>query len=347
MYSSCSVYLNDMEKALSFDFSPFKGKSILITGASGLIGRFAVDCLMYLNRKYDYKITIVAIFSSPSSAESCSKDYGKDRYFHILIHDITHPLPEDISPDYIIHAASNTHPLLFAEHPVETMKLNVLGTMNVLELAVKNPKSRCLFLSTGEVYGEDLSKHQFKENDYGYVNFSLPRSCYPESKRAAETLCQSYKKEFGVNVVLARLCYIYGPTVKMSSSQASVQFLERALKHEDILLKSKGEQKRSYCYVADAVSALFYLLLHGENGEAYNIASRYAQICLRDFAEELARQAGVNVIVDVPPSEVERQGGSKVSNSTLDPAKLESLGWKSQFTLEEGVAHTLNIKREL
>jgi len=345
MYSNSSLYVQDIETVLKNDFSPFRGKTFFMTGTSGLVGRFLLDILMYLNINYDFNIHIYATFSSSKSAENCLNDYGASKYFHALIHNINESVKNNLVPDYVVHAASNTHPELYTKYPVETMKINFIGTVNILEVAKRNPKCRTLYISTLEVYGEDFSRKKFSEHDIGFVDFTLPRSCYPESKRACETLCQSYRKEFGMDIQIARLGYIYGPTVNLNSSKADVQFLCDALNYKNIIMKSSGMQKRSYCYVADVVSALLFILIHGKNGEAYNIASPSGNILLKDFASMLAKLAGVSIEFKLP-SEAERQGYSTVKNSTLNATKLEQLGWCSMFSLEEGIAHTLHIKRE-
>ena len=159
-----------------------------------------------------------------------------------------------------------------------------------------------------------------------------PRSCYPESKRAAETLCASYVQQYGLDCVVARLCYVYGPTVVPGNTRADAQFLKKALAGEDIVLKSDGAQLRSYCYVADAVRGLLAVLLSGARGEAYNVAARGGAHTIREYAETLARLAGVRVAFDLPP-EAERRGYSAVTRAVQNPAKLEGLGWSARVSL--------------
>ena len=149
-----------------------------------------------------------------------------------------------------------------------------------------------------------------------------------------------------MDVMIARLGYIYGPTVKLSSSKADVQFLNKVLHNEDIILKSSGLQRRSYCYVMDVVAALLFMLCSAQKGEAYNIANPKGNVCLKDVAQTLARLGNVNVRFEIP-SDVEKQGYSTVSNSTLDSSKLMQLGWRPKFSLEEGLSHTLQIKRDM
>lgn len=347
MYIKNALYIEDLKRVLEMDLSFLKRKNFFITGASGMVGSFLIDVLMQFNKESEEKINIYATFTSDKDLENRFPSYMNNPYFHSVILDITNPINLDIKPDYILHAASLTHPKAYAEKPVETMKINMLGTINVLDWARKNPDCRILFLSTMEVYGENPSQTGiFSETDIGYFDFTTVRSCYPESKRVCETLTRCYAKEYSTQVMTARLGYVYGPSVQLSSSKADVQFLNNALKNENIVMKSAGTQKRSYCYVGDIVSGILTILQNGKAGEAYNIASREGNISLKNVAEVLAELAKVKVIFN-DPTDAEKQGYSTVQNSTLDASKLESLGWHSQFTVEEGFKHTYLIKKRL
>ena len=185
----------------------------------------------------------------------------------------------------------------------------------------------------------------FSESDYGWLDPMLPRACYPESKRAAETLCASYAAQYGVDALVARLCHVYGPTFTPTNSRADAQFLRKALAGEDIVMKSAGSQVRSFCYVADAVNALMTLLAKGESGQAYNVANRNSVASIRQYAETLADIAGVKVVFDLPP-EMEKAGYTKITRAVLNPAKLEGLGWSARYDLREGLTETYNCCKE-
>lgn len=346
MYIKNDRYLECIKGICTEDFSGFKNKSFLITGAGGLIGSFVVDTLMYLNDAYDLSLTVYATFTSEASYQGRFKSYIYNPALKPVICDLTAGIPaEGIAADYVIHTAAACHPALFAEHPVETIKLGVTGSVNVIELARKL-QARLLYLSSTEVYGEGEDDETcFTEDRFGAVDFNNPRSCYPEGKRLAETLCHAYVKEYDADIVIARLSYIFGPTVKRGTSRADVQFLTNALNHQNIVLKSDGLQRRSYLFVADAAAALLKLLMAGKQDEVYNVANPQS-IRLRDFAAELAGVAGVKLEFG-SEGEIEKQGGCKVRNSAADPSKLMSLGWSPQFTLHEALDLTYRIKREL
>ena len=170
--------------------------------------------------------------------------------------------PSDIKPDIIIPLASNTHPLAYSQYPVETMLINIKGAEHALNLAVETGAT-VLYPSTVEVYGNAIGEDTFSEDYTGKLNLSTSRSCYTESKRSAEAMCQSFIAEKGAKVKIVRLSRLFGPTMLMTDSKASSQFIKKALAHEDIILKSEGNQLFSYTYITDAVRAMLHVLIYG------------------------------------------------------------------------------------
>ncbi len=336
------IYVSDLSRALDglSGLDALKDSAIMITGATGMVGAAVTDLLGLANDKLGLNLHILALCRNVERA--------KARFAHLscvepLACDLTKPLSELPRADYILHAASNAHPMAFSADPVGTMQSNILGTMNLLSHLAATGGRRLLFVSTGEIYGENPAvKDGFSEDSFGRIDSMNPRSCYPESKRAAETMCASYVRQFGADAVVARLCYIYGPTIAPDNSRADAQFLRKAMAKESIVMKSEGLQMRSYCYVADAAAALLTILLRGECGQAYNVANRNSEHSIREYAHTLAELAGVEVVFDLPP-EAERAGYSTVTRAIQNPAKLEALGWKANTVLAEGLKHTLEI----
>lgn len=336
-------YEADLRSAASDLKGRLDGKKVLITGATGLIGSFMVEMLVHLNENAGAGVQIYAAGRSPMGMRRRFGDLMDAEYFHYVPYDARNPLTMDFQADYVFHAACSAHPMAYATDPVGTMQANLMGTMNLLEYVQANPGTDFVFLSTGETYGENPDLPDgFSETSQGYVDPMNPRSCYPESKRGAETLCASYAAQYGVNARVARLCHVYGPTITPDNSRADAQFLRKAIAGEAIVMKSTGAQVRSFCYVADAVRALMTIMLDGEKGQAYNVANRHSVASIRDYAEELARIGGVQLAFDLPP-EAEKSGYSKITRAVLNPEKLEKLGWQPEYSLSRGLMHTYTI----
>lgn len=316
------------------------GRCVAVTGAGGLIGRYLMYALDEVSRRRDLNLRLTALCRNP---ERAAAQLAGTRRLALVPYDARLPLQHEFEADYILHAASNAHPTAFSTDPVGTMQANVLGTMRLLE-AARRTGARFLLCSTGEIYGENPDVDAFSETDFGSVNPMQPRSCYPEGKRAAETMCACYAAQYGVHAMAARITYTYGPTITDENSRADAQFLRRALAGEDIVLKSSGSQVRSYCYAADTVAALITILLKGEACQAYNIANPDCAVSIREYAEAMARIAGVRIAFDLPP-EQERRGYSKVTRAVLNADKLLALGWRPRYDLETGLAHTIAICR--
>ncbi len=336
------MYLRDVDRAIQAlpDVQKLRSARILITGATGLVGAFLTDCLLALSDQNALDLRLYALCRNAARAK---ERFGER--VNAIAADVSEAtaLPEC---DYIIHAASNAHPKAFSVDPVGTMLANILGVRNLLEHLRAQGHGRLLFVSTGEIYGDNPAiRDGFSETDFGKIDSMNPRACYPESKRAAETLCASYLSQYRVDSVVARLCYVYGPTITNENSRADAQFLRNALSKTDIIMKSAGAQVRSYCYVADAARALITILSGGESGSAYNVANRAAVRSIREYAEALAKVAGVQVKFETP-EDAEKRGYSTVSRAVQKPDRLEALGWKPLFSFEEGIEHTFRIIEE-
>jgi len=336
------LYQEDLKAILSVPgIDTLSGKTVLVTGATGLIGVQLIDALMLLGGDSSSKqVRIIAVGRSKSKAKDRLGEYFDRENFCFLEHDITMPFPE-LTADFIIPLASNTHPMAYSQYPVETIMANVKGAEHALELARKCDAT-VLYPSSVEVYGNATDSAPFAESATGKLNLSNSRSCYTESKRLSESLCQSYFSEFGVDVRIARLSRVFGPTMLSSDTKASSQFIQKAVSGDDIVLKSTGEQYFSYTYVADAVAALLYILLHGESAVAYNISNPACDCHLKDFAAICARIAGTSLTFDLP-SETERKGYSVATQAILDSTMLKNLGFTPRFCIEDAISRTVSI----
>jgi nucleoside-diphosphate-sugar epimerase len=324
-----------------FDLTKFENTNILITGATGLIGTIFVDMLNYLNLKNNLNISFFIITRNKEKAKLL---FSHINNINFIEQDILKPYDISIKLDYIIHGASNTHPILYSQDPVGSMITNIFGSYNLLNLAKQNPKCKFILLSSVEIYGDDnigLEKG-FAENDFGYLDCNNVRANYSEGKRASESLCQAYKSQYGVEIIILRLCRCYGPTLKKDDSKALSQFIHNALDQKDIILKSEGNQFYSYIYSADAASAIIYCMLNGINGEAYNVSDTKSDIKLKDLAQLIATEVNKNVIFQLPNT-IESNGFSKANVAILNSNKINNLGWYPKYTIKEGIHRTMKI----
>ncbi len=334
-------YLNEIKSySDKIDYSYLENKTICLSGGTGLIGSFLVDTLL-INSELNCKV--ILLVRNVEKAKSRFSLFNQDKRLKIVKADLLNEIKLDEKVDYVLHLASLTDPYNYAMHPVEIMNTNFIGAKNLLDLASIND-AKFLLSSTCEVYGKNENTN-IKENDYGYIDILEPRSCYNESKKASETLCVCYKKEKGVNVVIARLSRVYGPTMKLEDTKAMSQFIVKALNNEDIVLKSKGTQLFNYTYVGDVVKAISILLQNENKHFAYNIANDEL-ISLKDIASHIAKFANTKLVFDLP-DEVEAKGYSKSLVSSLDASLFnDEYNYKIDTKLFDGLDKTLNILKE-
>ena len=345
-----TLYLEDIKKVAKqpLPWDKLKDRTLLISGATGLIGSFLIDVVMYLNEEQGLNCIVLALGRSEEKAKARFSYCYESAQFQFIPYDINLPLERDDIGDvnYVLHLASNTHPVAYATDPIGTITTNIIGTQNMLEFAYKHHATRSAFASSNEIYGENRGDvEKFDEHYCGYIDCNTMRAGYPESKRCGEALCQAYIKQKDMDIVVPRLTRSYGPTLLMSDTKAMSQFIRKAITGEDIVLKSEGTQYYSYTYMADAVCGLLYVLLLGEKGEAYNIADEASDIMLRDLARIVADSVGKQVVFEIP-DEMERAGYSKATKARLNSNKLKNLGWKANYNISEGIFRTIQIIKE-
>lgn len=344
-----SMYINDIEYVanLPLPWDKLSGKSVLISGATGLVGSFLTDVLLYKNQT-GLSCTVYALSRNADRAATRFSRWKDESHLVFIPYDINLPFVRDDlgTVDYILHLASNTHPRQYSTDPIGTITTNIIGLNNMLEFACSHKATRFAFASSNEIYGENRKDVEMFAEDYcGYINCNTMRAGYPESKRCGEALCQAYKAQKGLDVVIPRLTRSYGPTMLMTDTKAISQFIRKGVTGEDIVLKSAGTQYYSYTYVADAVSGLLTILLKGENGEAYNIADEASDITLKDLAAIIAKTAGKKVIFELPDA-VEAAGYSTATKARLDGSKLKTLGWEPRYDIKAGLERTITILKQ-
>lgn len=303
--------------------------SFLITGATGLIGSTLVHCLMAL----DCGIHIVAPVRNVQKAYAMFGEETKE--MELIECDL---LSFDYctigSVDYIVHCAAPTSSKFFVEHPVETFDTIIKGTSVLLDFAKKYPVKGFVYLSSLEVYGSISDDSQpITEDIQGYWDPMNVRSSYPVAKRAAENLCCLYAHQYGVPVNVARLTQTTGAGIAKDDNRVIAQFARLAAEGHDIILHTKGEAARPYCYTTDAVSGILYILLRGVKGDAYNVANEDTYISARGMADYLKAYFAphINVLIEMN----DNMGYAPVTKLRLSSQKLRALGWKPRYGLKD------------
>lgn len=343
MYLPIATYRDDLKIALreTVNICKLYHKSILITGAIGLIGFFAADMLLYANKTEN---EIYLLVRNEKRLKERFASSLNDERLHFVVQDVVSSLELNVGVDYIIHAAGDGFSAAFREHPVETMTPALFGTYLLLDYAKKNGLRKFLYVSSGEIYGKTREVgHAFAEKESGYLDSMSVRSCYTMAKSCAETLCVSFGNQYHIPIVVTRLSHTEGSCMSMNDNRVTVQFLNNAVTGKNIILHSAGKQMRSYTYVADGVSGLFTVLLIGAEGEAYNIANASSRVTIVGFANILARKAGVCCVVR-SLNENEKKEHTSIDYVVLDSTKLEQLGWHGQYNIDAGTEKMYDIK---
>lgn len=333
----------DLEQIISekISWEKLKGKTVLITGASGMVGSYMLYVLLKLNDKLGYGIKVIAMVRNPKKlpAEVTERDDVK-----IVVHDVTEKYESDEKLDYIVHAASPASPLIMQNQPVETIAANTIGTFNTLMLAKDHNADGYIFISSREIYGQPGEGQEFfYEDTYGFVDQLNPRSCYSEGKKAAETMCASFKAEYGLNVKIARLAHTYGPGMSIYDGRVQADFLKNIVHNEDIVLKSTGAAVRTYTYISDATVGMFKILLDSDD-IVYNIGNENCKVSIRELAEimvDIYPERGLKLVFDIP--EGGTKGTAPYTLGILNSGKLRALGWDPKYSVKEGFKRTLEF----
>lgn len=312
-----------------------KNKTILITGATGLICSNIVKALMKVNKESGANITILAMVRSEEKAERVFGELLKQPELRlVLITDgIENCTQIDEDVDYIIHGANPTSSKFFVNNPVETITTAVGGTKAILNIAKDKNVSGFVFLSTMEIYGYPEKGSKVTEDMVGAFDTTVARNCYPLSKLLSENLCFAFCKEYGVPSRVARLTQTFGPGVEYDDGRVFAEFARCAIEKRNIVLKTKGETERCYLYTDDAVSAILTVLVNGEPGNAYTVANKDTYCSIYEMAKLVADNYGIDVVIE--EQDVAAQGYANTLYMDLDTTKLENLGWRAEVGLKE------------
>lgn len=328
----------------SIEWERFNGKNILITGAAGFLASYLAETILHLTGTGRIHNTeIYALVRDEQKARERFAHYKDHPQLHLLVGDVNLPIRIPAPLHFIIHAASQASPRYYGTDPVGTLNANVLGTSQMLALAVSNPVEAFLYVSSSEIYGSlEPERIPTRETDMGYLDPLQVRSCYAESKRMGETMCISWMYQFKVPVKIVRPFHTYGPGMPAGDGRVHADFVEDIVHGRNIVMRSDGTAVRAFCYVADATRGFFRVLLQGKEGEAYNVGNDQCEMSIKELAETL-----VNLFPEKKLAVIQSSPGlsgympSRVSRISPDISKIKSLEWSPVTGIKEGFHRTV------
>lgn len=340
-----AIVLADMELLTgqySIPWDNLSNKTVIITGASGFLAAYMVETLLYLNETRQLNIQVLAVVRNRQGYVSRFAHHLARPDLVCIEQDICTPLQIDRKIDFIIHAASQASPKFYASDPVGTLGANVFGTAHMLDLARQCRAKSFLYFSSAEVYGEP-SHVPTAETDYGYIDPLSVRSCYAESKRMGENMCVSWHHQYGVPAKIVRPFHTYGPGMRLDDGRVYADFVADVVNARDIILKSDGLARRSFCYLAEATAGFWMVLLKGANAQAYNIGNPQGDISIRDLAAMVAGlypEKRISVKLE-QRIELEEYLPSQISVTCPDITLARNLGWNPIMSIEDGFRKTI------
>ena len=328
---------------MPINLDPLNSTTLLVTGATGLIGSMTCKVLSCIGLEQNLNIKIIAMVRNISKAHETFSDVMVNGNITFLEQDVTEPINLSETVDYIIHTACPTASNTFITKPVETIQAIVCVTMNIMEFAKENGCESVVYLSSMEAYGQILHENLLKPENVGYINPLSLRSCYPEGKRMAENLCVGYFSEYGVPVKVIRLAQTFGPGIPVTDNRVFAQFIRSVRSNENIVMFTEGGSKRMYLDTMDAVSAVLTVLLKGESGQVYNAGNPSNYCSIKEMAELVIREFGngsSKLVIDrskdvgqYPPDNM----------LYLDVAPLQALGWNPLYDLKTMYERMINM----
>ena len=347
--TDCRQWIDDLDETIASlpELVDITGNTVMITGCTGLICSALVDLLARFNETHEEKISILAAGRNVDRINDRFLRFSDQSWFEIVQYDaLSADASWEKSVDYVIQGAGNAYPEKIVSEPVETILGSITGVKVLLDKARQGQIGRVVYISSSEVYGRRAGNKPLGINDYGSIDLSNFRNSYPIGKSAAEMLCVSYAKEYGVDSVIVRPGHIYGPTASPGDNRVGSVWAYKAASGEPIVMKSDGSQIRSYCYTLDFTSALVKIMRYGHKSCAYNVSNPDSVISIKQLAKLYAKAGETELAFEIP-EESEKRGFNPMDNSSLNAEELLSLGWRGLFDAERGTKHTVGIIKEM
>jgi dTDP-glucose 4,6-dehydratase len=308
---------------------------VLITGGAGFLGSHLSDRLLSEGHTVVVMDNLIT-----GSTDNIGHLIGHERFIFIK-HNVINYLYLDGELDAVLHFASPASPNDYLEHPIHTLKVGSIGTMNALGLA-KSKNAKFLLASTSEVYGDPEVNPQ-PEKYWGHVNPIGPRGVYDEAKRFAEAMTMAYHRYHGLDTRIVRIFNTYGPRMRMNDGRVVPNFISQALTDKPLTVYGNGSHTRSFQFFSDLVHGVYLLLLSEEN-EPVNIGNP-SELSVLDFAKAVIEQTGsTSEIVYVNPLDNRITDDPKVRRPNITKAR-EILGWEPKVELAEGLSLTIDYFR--
>ena len=339
--------IKNIVDGISDEAQKLSGKTLLISGGAGFLGKYFMGVFSYLNKNVLEKpCKIISVDNFITGDRDENFDFS-DKNILDVWGDVTYPLPVREDIDYIIHAAGLASPVFYMKYPLETIESAVTGAKNLLELARKNTLDGFLFFSSSEIYGDpDPTAVPTPETYFGHVSSVGPRACYDESKRLTETICTIYKQKYNIPVKLVRPFNVFGPGMKHNDRRVVPMFAYQALNGEALSIHGDGHQTRTFCYITDAMTGFLKVLLAGKAGEAYNIGNDNNEIAMRDLAQVFVDLVGEGASYNfIPYPDNYPAGEPQRRCPDLGKARSE-LNYEPKVNFRDGIERSLNWCRE-
>lgn len=323
------------------NWNMYRNATIMVTGATGRLGRFILETLVDVDLKYNLNLRVLGLARNHEKAVEVFGELLEFPNVSFIYQDVNTPIEYDGTVDYIFHTAGPAAPLDFKTSAVNVLWAHVNGTHNVMEFGVKHATKRVFYVSTVEIYGTWESDEPIKEEDMGPLKTLNSRASYPEAKRLCETMLASYKACYGIDYCGVRLCHTLAAGILLDDGRAFAEFIDCALKGEDIVLHSDGSAMRTYTYTPDAVNAIFMIMERGESGCLYNVSANENLISIRDLANLIAKMSPKKTTKVVFSDEASKMPYLPFKLAIMDTSKIRDLGWCPQTSIENTFRWTI------